>query len=130
MGIITIKKSFSNLEIREHILSLQPILAQRNIVGYIAARNMRILSDALTEYSQFEREAIIEFGTEDKDSNGNPTGTTSIQPNSNSFNKFLEKMKPYQEITQEVSIMVAKFDDVINVLSGEEILSIDWMLED
>ncbi len=130
MEIRTIKKTLSNLKIREHILSLQPILTQRNIVGYIAARNMRILSDALTEYTQFEHEAIIKFGTADKDSNGKPTGTTSIQPNSDSFNKFLEEMKPYQEITQEVSIMFAKFDDVIGILSGEEILSIDWMLED
>lgn len=130
MEIKTITISFSNVEIREKILSLQPILSQRNVIGYVAARNARILTDALTEYSQFEREAIIKYGTADLDSSGKSLGTTSIDPASDKFNEFIKEMTPLQEIKQEVTIMIAKFDDAIGVLSGEEILGIDWMLED
>lgn len=126
----TITKSFSNIKIKEKILSLQPVLSLRNIVGYAAARNARVLTDALTEYTQFEREAIIKYGTEDMDDNGRPIGTTSIAPDSEQFDAFIHEMAPLQELKQEVSIMVVKFDEVIGHLSGEEILGIDWMLED
>lgn len=130
MNIKTVTKSFSNIEIKEKILSIQPVLALRNIVGYAAARNARVLTEALTEYSQFEREAIIKYGTADIDDRGKPVGTTSIAPDSDNFDAFIAEMAPFQGLKQEVSIMVVKFDDVIGVLSGEEILSIDWMLED
>lgn len=130
MNMKTVTKSFSNIEIKEKILSLQPVLTLRNIVGYAAARNARVLTDALTEYTQFEREAIIKYGTADTDDNGRPVGTTSIAPDSEQFDNFIKEMVPLQELKQEVSVMMVKFDEVIGRLSGEEILSIDWMLED
>ena len=130
MNIKTVSKTFSNIEMKEKILSLQPVLSLRNIVGYAAARNARVLTDALTEYAQFEREAIIKYGTADLDEAGRPMGTTSIAPDSDKFNTFIEEMSPLQGIQHEVPIMVVKFDDVIGHLSGEEILRIDWMLED
>lgn len=130
MNMKTVTKSFSNIEIKEKILSLQPVLTLRNIVGYAAARNARVLTDALTEYSQFEREAIFKYGTPDMDNNGRPVGTTSIAPDSEQFDNFIKEMAPLQELKQEVSVMVVKFDEVIGQLSGEEILGIDWMLED
>ena len=38
---------------------------------------------------------------------------------------------PRQAYTMGIGeIMTAKYDDVIGCLSGEEVLSIDWMLED
>lgn len=130
MNMKTVTKSFSNIEIKEKILSLQPVLTLRNIVGYAAARNARVLTDALTEYSQFEYEAVIKYGTTDMDDNGRPLGTTSITPDSEQFDAFVKEMAPLQELKQEVSVMVVKFDEVIGQLSGEEILGIDWMLED
>ena len=130
MELKTIKIKLSNLEIRAKLLSLQPILNQRGVIGYIAARNARVLTNALTEYSRFEREAIIKYGTSDLDSNGKSLGTTSIKPSSDKFDQFIKEMDPLQKIQQDISITIAKYDDVIGVLSGEEILAIDWMLED
>lgn len=130
MDIKTTQKTFSNKEIMEKLQSLRPILAQRNAIGYIAARNSRTLKEALTEYEQFEQDAIIRYGTADVDENGRPLGTTSIRPESEGFQKFVEEMAPLQNIEQTVPIMVAKFEDVVGVLSGEEIFAIDWMLED
>lgn len=130
MDVKTIQKTFSNKEIMEKLQSLRPILTQRNAIGYIAARNSRTLKEALTEYEQFEQDAIMRYGTADVDENGRPLGTTSIHPGSDSFQKFIEEMVPIQNIEQTVPIMVAKFEDVVGVLSGEEIFEIDWMLED
>lgn len=123
-------KPITNIEIKERIASLQPVLNLRNIVGYAAARNMRVLSDALTEYTQFEREAILKYGVDDLDVNGKPTGTKSISPDSENFDSFIKEMSPLQRIVQEVPIMIVKFKEVIGFLSGKEILNIDWMLED
>lgn len=130
MDIKTTQKTFSNKEIVEKLQSLRPILTQRNAIGYIAARNSRTLKEALTEYEQFEQDAIMRYGTADVDENGRPVGTTSIRPGSDGFQKFIEEMVPIQNIEQTVPIMVAKFEDVVGVLSGEEIFAIDWMLED
>ena len=40
----------SNIKMEQMLMNLKPILPQRNKIGYIAARNTRILKDALTEY--------------------------------------------------------------------------------
>ena len=37
------KKTLKNAQMAEMLLDLQPLLSQRNKVGYIAARNYRIL---------------------------------------------------------------------------------------
>lgn len=130
MNVNTTQKTFSNKEIMEKLQSLQPILAQRNAIGYIAARNSRTLKEALIEYGQFEQDAIMRYGTADVDENGRPLGTTSILPGTDGFQKFIEEMAPLQDIEQTLTIMVTKYEDVIGILSGEEILAVDWMLED
>lgn len=130
MDVNTVTKQFSNVEIKAMITNLQPILSQRNVIGYVAARNFRVLKDAISDYIEFEREAIVKYGTPDVDENNNPIGTTSISPDSEMFNSFLTEMTPIQNIKHVIPIMLVKFDDVIGQLSGEEILGIDWMLED
>ncbi len=126
----TVIKSFSNIEMKEKITSLEPLLSQCNIIGYAAARNARALMDASTVYSEFERNAIIEYGTPDTDDAGKPIGTSSISPESDNYDEFLKAITPLREIQHEVPIMIINFEIVIGVLSGREILEIDWMLED
>lgn len=109
---------------------LMPILSQRNRLGYIAARNFRILSDSLTEYHKFRTELVEKYGEPDKAEDGTELPTVSIKIGSPAFKQFCEDMVPYNEIEQEVELMTAKFEDVIDVLSGQEIIGIDWMLED
>lgn len=125
-----VNKTFSNAEIKEKIISLQPLLSLRDIIGYAAARNTRVLSNAITEYEQFEREAILKYGTPDLDSDGNPIGTTSISQYSESFEKFAKEIDPLRSIEQELPIMVVDYEKVIGTLSGEEILVADWMFQD
>ena len=51
-----------NSELVAMMHQLEPILAQRNKLGYVAARNFRILSDTLTEYNQFKMELVEKYG--------------------------------------------------------------------
>ena len=57
-----------------------------------------------------------------------PTYTLSVD--SPKFKEFCDELAPFNEMEHEVELMTAKYDDAIGTLSGEEILAIDWMLED
>lgn len=119
-----------NSELVAMLHQLEPILSQRNRLGYVAARNFRILSDTLTEYNQFKMELIEKYGEPDKAENGTELPTVSIKVGSPSFKQFCDEMAPYNEMVHEVEIMTAKFEDTVDVLSGIEIFGIDWMLEE
>ena len=43
---------------------------------------------------------------------------------------FLDEIAPYNEMEHEVEIMTLPYSDAIGVLTGEEILAVDWMLVD
>ena len=56
-----------------------------------------------------------------------PIRSRWIPPN---FQQFCDELAPFNEMEHEVELMMAKYDDAVGNLSGEEILAIDWMLED
>ncbi len=121
-------KTFKNAELAVMLTQLNPLLPHRDIFGYVAARNCRIISEALTEYFKMRDKLIEEYGEPTMDDKGQTQIVLSFgSPN---FKSFCEKMAPYDAVTQQIDIMTAKYSDAIGCLSGEEILSIDWMLED
>ena len=119
-----------NSELVVMLHQLEPILVQRNRIGYAAARNYRVLSGALTEYNQFKNELIEKYGTPDKADDGTELPTASIKIGSPQFKSFCDEMAQYNNVEQEVELMTVKYDDVIDILSGAEIVGIDWMLEE
>ncbi len=116
----------TNFKMEQMLAALSPILKQRNKVGYIAARNTRILRDELTEFFLFKDELIRKYGTPEE---GNPD-RISILPNSINFSDFMKELNTLGTIEQDVDIMRIKYEEVIGALNGEEILEIEWMLED
>lgn len=118
------KQKLKNIQMEQRLNSLKLLLDRRDKIGYYAARNYRIMSDSLTEYYEIKNNLIMKYGEPDEKSG------TSINVNSESFNTFINELSPFCEIEHEVDIMTAKYDEVIDILSGEEILAIDWMLED
>lgn len=122
------KKKLKNAQMVAMLNQLQPILSHRDKIGYIAARNYRILSECLTEYEAFRNSLIEKYGEETKDDRGHPI--IGVKVDSPNFKLFCDELAPFNEMEHEVEIMTAKYDDVIGCLSGEEVLSIDWMLED
>lgn len=121
---------YSNSKIVEMLRQLEPVLSQRNRLGYVAARNYRKLSDALVEYNQFKMELLQKYGEPEKAENGTELPNMILRIDSPNFRKFCDEMAPYNNIEQDVDLMKAKYEDAIGVLSGQEILNIDWMLED
>lgn len=122
------KKKLKNAEMAVMLNQLRPILSHRDKIGYVAARNYRILSECLTEYEAFRNSLIEKYGEAIKDDHGRPI--IGVKVDSPNFQKFCDEMAPFNEMEHEVEIMTAKFDETIGCLSGEEILGIEWMLED
>lgn len=123
------KKTLKNEEMVAMLQQLQLLLSHKDMFGYVAARNTRILSECLTEYNQAKNDLIDRFGTKMTDET---TGmiTTSIKVGTPAFKSFCEAMEPFNKIEHEVEIMTMKYKETINCLTGEEILGIEWMLED
>ena len=108
---------------------MKPLLAHRDKVGYYAARNYRILENNLIEYTKFKEDLICQYGEQEKDAEGNLLPTYTLSYADENFKKFEQEIKQYTDIEHTVTLMKLKYDEVIGLLSGEEILSIDWMLE-
>lgn len=124
------KTKLKNIKMAEMLSQLDPLLGRRDKIGYVAARNYRILSNSLTEYTQFRNELIVKYGSEDLDKNGRKTGSVSLKTDSPNFSEFCRELEPFNNMEHEVELMTLPFEDAINALTGEELLSVDWMFED
>lgn len=124
----TIKKTLKNLEMVNMVRQLQPLLSHKDLFGYVAARNTRILNEQLTEYTRVNREMLERFGTERLGENG--VTELVVEVNTPAFKQFCEALEPFAGIEHEVELMTMKYEDTINCLSGEEILALEWMLEE
>lgn len=122
------KKTLKNAQMAGMLNQLRPILSHRDKIGYVAARNYRILSECLTEYEAFRNRLIEKYGEEITDEHGQTT--LGVKVDSPAFKEFCDEMAPFNEMEHEVELMTAKYDEAIGCLSGEEILRVDWMLED
>lgn len=122
------KNRLKNSQMAVMMANLQPLLSHRDKIGYIAARNYRILGEALTEYEAFRSGLIEKYGEEITDEHGNHT--IGIKIDSPEFKAFCDEMAPFNEMEHEVELMIAKYTDAIGNLSGEEILAVDWMFKD
>lgn len=121
---------YKNIQMENMIEELKIILPHRDKIGYIAARNTRILNDILTEYFAFKRDLINKYGEADRDKNGNETGTVSISPTSSNFQEFVKEFDAIKNIEHNVELMTIPYEEVIGILNGEEILKMNWMLTD
>lgn len=122
------KMKLKNSEALERLHSLKPFLSRRDKIGYVAARNYRFLSNSITEFETIRLGLIEKYGEAGKDERGAPIFT--LKMDSPNFKQFCDELAPFNEMEHEVELMTAKYDDAAGNLSGEEILAIDWMLED
>ena len=121
---------YTNLEMEQMLKNLEPILERRDVIGYAAARNSRILSTELTEYHKLRDELVAKYGENDVDEDGNPTGQISLAIESPNFKQFADELTRYASISHEPEIFKLKFEEAIGQLSGTELLSVEWMFED
>ena len=96
------KKMLKYSEVFERLHSLKPLLSRRD--------------------------RIEKYGEEGKDERGQPTFVLKME--SPNFKTFCDELAPFNKMTHEVELMTAKYSEAEGNLTGEEILAIDWMLED
>jgi hypothetical protein len=121
---------YKNVEMEKMARALSKHLERRDIVGYAAARNTRILQNELKEYIERRDELVRKYGDNDVDAEGNPTGSISLAFDSPNFPKFAEEIEQYATIEHSPNIMQLKYEDAIGILSGAEILELDWMFKE
>ena len=115
----------SNIELEEILFCLQSVLNHRDKIGYIAARNTRIIREELTEYFKYKQELLTKYGKIDKESQ-----SMSIFPDSPNFELFIKEMDQIKDIQHDIGLMTIKYDDTVGILTGNEILQLEFMLED
>lgn len=121
---------FSNAQMERMIEELKPLLDHKDVVGYAAARNTRILREETKEYMERREELVLKHGTAIQDEQGNPTGRFEISFGTPAFEEFCQEIEPFAAIEHEPDIFKLKYEDVIGKLSGAEMLKFEWMLED
>lgn len=121
---------YKNVEMEQMLGVLSKHLDRKDIIGYAAARNTRILANELTEYIDKKNELIRKYGEADTDDGGNPTGSVSIRVNTPEFEKFAIEIEQFAKISHSPEIMTIPYESAIGKLSGSEFLELDWMFVD
>lgn len=119
-----------NIDMEDMLNALAPLLERRDVIGYAAARNARLLSAELTEYMVAKNGLIEEYGEPMVDESGNETGGSSISVDSPRFAEFAEKLEPLAALEADFEPFRIKFESAIGELSGTELLALDWMFEE
>lgn len=119
-----------NIEMEHMLKTLEPILKYRNKIAYVAARNTRLLNTELIEYFKIKNSLIEKYGEQEIDENGKTTNKFALKINSQNFDSFCKEFDEIANIEHDVKLMTLPYDETVGILSGEEILNIEWMLTD
>lgn len=115
----------TNVAFESRYDSLKSLLDRTDVIGYVAARNFQSISDAIDPYLGIKDKLIKEFGRFD-----NTTGRYIVTPNTENFDKFLEKLNDVANLKIDVDVYLLKYSETVGKLSGNDILKFDWMLVD
>lgn len=121
---------YTNEQMYQMLVSLEPLLERRDIVGYAAARNTRVLQAEAMEYLKRRDELIEKYGEPELSDNGTPTGRTQLQIGSNAYKRFMDDLALYSNIKHRPLLFKIPYEEAIGKMSGTEILACEWMLVD
>lgn len=120
----------TNYEMTNKIGSLQSFLDRKDIVGYAAARNMRRLGEAEFDHEKIKIDLLNKYGTNVLDENGVETGQMRLTSDNEHFAEVSAQLDISGNTEHEVTIFTISYEDVFEKLTGNEILQIDWMIDD
>lgn len=123
------RKIYKNAELNSMLKSMEKVLRHSGRVGYAAARNTRLIQDALTEFYNVQFKLLEKYGEKELDEKGEETGNIKLKIGTPGFERFYKELEPYLGIQHEVDIMQISTDDIAQ-LTGEEILAVDWMIKE
>lgn len=116
----------TNVQMDNYLQAMQEI--SEKVTGkfaYAVARNMRKISEELVEYQNLKNKAIFKYGETDE------MGRASIKIGSDAFEKYVEEMKEYSDITHDVTIQTITKEELLSSpLNANEILTIDFMVDE
>lgn len=124
------RRKYTNSEMDQMLSALEPLLERRDVIGYAAARNTRVLRQELTEYQRVKDELVMKYGREDVDEEGRGTGQFTLLITDPNFRAFAEEIERFAGISHEPELFKIKYEEAIGVLSGSEMLACEWMFED
>ena len=116
----------TNYEMARRLDQLDQLLDRTDVIGYAAARNARVLSQACSEYLQMQDRLICELGVPDTDEEGQETGSMRLDFDSPSFAEFRRAM---DEIAP-IELFRLPEGEAVGKLSGRQLLDLGWMFEE
>jgi sarcosine oxidase gamma subunit len=127
---------YSNAEIETMIHSARELGGCKGLLGHVLAYNVRRLTEAAQEYLSAKDEALIKYGTEQADQQGNPTGWYVIDKEAHP--DIVDELAALGAVEHDVDVSKIKYMEAIETKAGESLLdltceqqlSIAWMLED
>ena len=122
-------KAFKNIEMEQMIAQLEPLLGRNDMIGYAAARNTRILMDETTEYRDLRHDLVMEYGTPEKDDDGNETGRYELRFDSPRWPAYEKEITEWAMLEHEPDVYKIPAKSAIGQLTGKEMLDLEWMLE-
>lgn len=122
-------KAYKNIEMDRMLGELAPFLDRTDKIGYAAARNTRILRSETAEYFARREQLIMKYGEEELDEDGSPTGQTMLRFDSPAFREYAKEIEEWANIEHAPNLFIIPAREVVGKLSGNEILSIEWMLD-
>lgn len=124
------KVNLTNFQMEEYVNNLESFLDRNDIIGYAAARNTRILTEASSDYGRIKMQLLRKYGSPVKDEHGNDTDQIKITSDDEHFYEVAEQINLSGNISHEVTIYTISPNVVASELTGREILLIDWMLDE
>lgn len=117
-------RGYTNLELEQMAEALQPLLGLSDIVGYTAARNMRLITGAIAEYLQMKDRLLREYGHEAED------GRYVIGCDDEGFEEFWARFGEVAGARHEIEFRKLPAERCIGTLTGEQFLAAWFMIED
>lgn len=123
-------EGYTNLELERMAEALQPLLELNGIVGYTAARNMRLIVDEIADYLQMKERLLRAHGHEAAGADGRPAGGYTIGPEDEGFDEFLAEFSEIAAVRHAVEFHRLPAERCIGALTGRQFLDCAFMVED
>ena len=120
----------TNYEMALRLCQLDQLLDRTDLIGYAAARNARVLSQACGEYLRMQERLVCELGVPEADEEGRETGAMRLDFDSPSFAEFRRSMDEIAPVESDVEVFRIPAAEAIGKLSGKQLLDLGWMFEE
>lgn len=116
--------SYSNWDLEKMGEALRPLLSLTGMVGYTAARNMRLITDAIGPHLQAKEALLRKYG------HAAEGGAYSISTGDAHFGEFWDEFSEIAEVRHEVAFHTLPADRLADALTGQQMLDCWFMIEE